>query len=490
MVGPTLLVIFGGSGDLAMRKLVPALYNLYLEGWLPEKFALIGSGRTEYSQAEYCDFLKKGIENFSRSGFQTDIWEEFAQKITYLPGSAFDEELYKQLDKILCDYEGEWEEEKVQRIFYLSVAPSLMEPIASRLGNSQLCSDIHHSRLVVEKPFGTDLESAQDLNQKLLQVFSEDQLYRIDHYLGKEPVQNLLAFRFANALFEPLWNRNYIDHVEITVAEEIGIGDRGGYYDKSGALRDMVQNHLLQVLCMVAMEPPISFEAREIRDKKSEVLRAVRPFNPEEVEKYVIRGQYGKAEGIKAYREEEGIPADSPTESFVAMALNIDNWRWHGVPFYLRTGKRLPQKVSYISIQFKSVPFPELQQPGTVPVHPNRLYIQIQPKPEIRLLFFAKKPGIKMALSPVDMRFEYQDAYQASSPEAYETLLLDAMAGNAALYMRADQVEIAWKLMMPILSHWSTNKPSDSFLYEPGSWGPEAANQLLYKSGRHWQGAL
>ena len=296
-VGPTLLVIFGGSGDLAMRKLVPALYNLYLEGWLPDKFAMIGSGRTEFTDAEYCDFLRKGVEQFSRSGISEDHWKAFSKKVTYLQGGAYDDELYTQLDDMLRNYDKEWNEREIQRIFYLSVAPSLMEPIATRIGKSQMCADIHRSRLVVEKPFGKDLESAKTLNEQLLKVFSEDQLYRIDHYLGKEPVQNLLAFRFANALFEPLWNRNYIDHVEITVGEEIGIGDRGGYYDGSGALRDMVQNHLLQVLCMVAMEPPINFEAREIRDKKSEVLRAVRPYREDQVEKFVVRGQYGKRKG-------------------------------------------------------------------------------------------------------------------------------------------------------------------------------------------------
>ncbi|MEM6628692.1 MAG: glucose-6-phosphate dehydrogenase [Bacteroidota bacterium] len=490
IIGPTLMVIFGGSGDLAKRKLIPALYNLYLEGWLPEKFALIGSGRTEFTQEQYCEFLKEGVEKYSRSGIESEKWEAFKTKVSYLAGGAFDEELYTRMDAILCGFEDEWQEKNVQRIFYLSVAPFLMEPIASHLGKSRVCANIEQSRLVIEKPFGKDLDSAKELNRKLLDFFSEDQLYRIDHYLGKEPVQNLLAFRFANSLFEPLWNRNYIDHVEITVGEDIGIGDRGGYYNGSGALRDMVQNHLLQVLCMVAMEAPINFEAREIRDKKSEVLRAVRPLAVEEVENFVVRGQYGYAPGINSYREEEGVPDDSSTETFVAWALHIDNWRWHGVPFYMRTGKRMPRKTSYISIQFKSVPIAEFQGTGTVPVHPNRIFIQIQPDPEIRLLFYAKKPGLKMELKPVDMRFEYDETYDSPTPEAYETLLLDAMAGNAALYMRADQVELAWQLMMPILTHWQ-NKPLDEqLLYTPGSWGPRAAQELLYKSGRSWHSPI
>ena len=483
---PTLITIFGGSGDLAYRKLLPALYNLFREGWLPGKFAIIGNGRSEFSDEVYRDKMKEGVKTFSRTGFDDHLWQQFAQHVYYHNGSIFEEDMYKKLDEKLTAFETEWEVSHCQRLFYLSVGPNLVEPIAEQLGKAQICAEIDRSRVVVEKPFGHNLETARDLNQKLLSIFKEDQLYRIDHYLGKEPVQNLLAFRFANSLFEPIWNRNHIDHVEITVGEDIGIGDRGGYYDTSGALRDMVQNHLLQVLTLVAMEAPLNFEAREIRDKKTDVLRAVRKYSPQEVDDYVVRGQYGQGPQINSYREEKDIPHGSSTETFVALQMYLDNWRWHGVPFFLRTGKRMPRKISCIAIQFKSAPFPELRGTGTVPLHPNRLIINIQPEPQINLLFYAKKPGLKMELAPVTMQFEYNEAYEVPTPEAYETLLLDAMVGNAALYMRADQVELAWDLMMPILNHWENTPLKESEIYSPGTWGPKASHTLLHDMGASW----
>jgi len=488
-VGPTIMVIFGGSGDLAYRKLGPALYNLYLGGWLPEKFVMIGNGRSSYSDEEYRDRLKEGINEFSRTPLEENKWKEFAEKVFFVEGSADDDNLYKELDNRLCKIETSWNE-TTQRLFYLSVAPSLIEPISVRLGKSQVCGDVERSRVVVEKPFGHDLNSARELNKMLLGIFEEKQLYRIDHYLGKEPVQNLLAFRFANTLFEPLWNRQYINHVEITVAENIGIGDRGGYYDKSGALKDMVQNHLLQLLCMVAMEPPIDFDSGEIRDKKVEVLKAVRAYTSQTVDEYVVRGQYesGEIDGenVPGYLEEEGVPEDSETETFVALKVLIDNWRWHGVPFYLRTGKRMPQKESFINIQFAPIPHHGFVNANGENLQPNRLVIQIQPEPDIRLQFYAKKPGLSMDLNAVDMRFDYNTKFEAATPEAYETLLLDAMVGNTSLYMRADQVEKAWELMMPILEHWKNSTLKESYKYKPGSWGPKAAEELLEKDGNIW----
>jgi len=487
--GPTIMVIFGGSGDLAYRKLAPALYNLYLGEWLPEKFVMIGNGRTQMSDDEYRDSLKKGIEDFSRSPLDESVWHKFSQSIHYICGDLNDEQLYKQIDETLCGIESKWQTE-TQRLFYLSVAPRFVEPIAIQLGKSQVCADIERSRLVIEKPFGHDLNSARQLNHMLLGIFQESQLYRIDHYLGKEPVQNLLAFRFANTLFEPLWNRQYIDHIEITVAEDIGIGSRGGYYDQSGALKDMVQNHLFQLLCMVAMEPPLKFDANEIRDKKIEVLNAVRPYTTDSVAKNVARGQYtaGKLHGeiVKGYLQENEIPADSKTETFVALKMWIDNWRWHGVPFFLRTGKRMPRKQSFILIQFSPVPHKAFTDNEGKQLEPNKLLIHIQPESDIRLYFYAKQPGLSMSLNHVDMRFDYHSNFEESTPEAYETLLLDAMVGNPALYMRADQVEKAWELIMPVLEYWESSSLNESNMYGPGSWGPAAAEQLLFQEGRTW----
>jgi glucose-6-phosphate 1-dehydrogenase len=363
--------------------------------------------------------------------------------------------------------------------------------IARKLSNLQLCSEKHTTRIVVEKPFGHDLESAKKLNGLLGELFSEDQIYRIDHYLGKETVQNILALRFANALFEPIWNRNYIDHVQITVAETVGVEDRGGYYEQSGALRDMVQNHILQLLCMVAMEPPVNFEANEIRNKKVAILNAIRKITKEEVHNYAVRGQYSegwmKGERVKAYRQEEKVSPTSNVETFAAVKFYVDNWRWHRIPFYVRTGKYMHQKTSVINIVFRPAPHYAFPPEAAETWRPNRLTISIQPEMDIRLRFQAKQPGQSMILTPVDMVFNYKDAYpEEHEPEAYETLLLDVMEGDPSHFMRADQVEAAWQVVMPIIEAWEQRQPGDFPNYAPDSWGPEDAEALIAKDGHTW----
>ena len=355
----------------------------------------------------------------------------------------------------------------------------------------QLCSDKRATRIVVEKPFGHDLKSAHELNELLSEMFAEDQIYRIDHYLGKETVQNILALRFANALFEPIWNRNYIDHVQITVAETVGVEERGGYYEQSGALRDMVQNHILQLLCMVAMEPPVNFEANEIRNKKVAVLNAIRKISKEEVRDYAVRGQYSegwmKGEKVKGYRQEEKVDPNSDVETFAALKFYIDNWRWHRIPFYVRTGKYMHQKTSVINIQFRPAPHYAFPAEAAETWRPNRLTISIQPEMDIRLRFQAKRPGQNMTLNPVDMIFSYKDAYpEDHEPEAYETLLLDVMEGNPAQFMRADQVEAAWQVVMPVIEAWEQRPPIDFPNYAPDSWGPEDAEALIARDGHNW----
>ncbi|HTE23027.1 glucose-6-phosphate dehydrogenase [Flavitalea sp.] len=486
----SLLFIFGGSGDLNFRKLSPALYNLFIDEWMPEKFGIVGIGRTEYSNEKYRSHLLEGINQFSRrKDEQNGKWKDFSQHISYLQMDAENEEEYIKIAEVVKEKEKEYGEHP-NVVFYMAVAPQLVPEIASKLGPLNICADTKCTRIVVEKPFGNDLQSAHKLNQLLSSMFSEEQIYRIDHYLGKETVQNILAMRFANALFEPIWNRNYIDHVQITAAETVGLEGRGGYYEHSGALRDMIQNHILQLVCMIGMEAPVSFDANEIRNKKVDVLNAIRPIGPDEVHKFVVRGQYShgwmQGKEVPAYREEKGVDPESPTDTFAAVKFFIDNWRWQDVPFYVRTGKRMHQKTTIITIQFRPAPNFAFPPEATQTWRPNRLTISIQPEMDIRLRFQAKRPGQAMVLNPVDMIFSYEDAYDGHEPEAYETLLLDVMEGNATLFMRADQVEAAWKIIMPILDAWEARPPVDFPNYAPGSWGPEDAEALIARDGHNW----
>ena len=487
---PTILVMLGATGDLAWRKLIPAIYNLYLDQWIPDEFIVIGVGHSKMSVNEFQKHLHEGVDKFSRRGkSKKNDWDTFAKCLRYQKGEFSSPATYAALEKQIRGLEKKWKA-SATRIFYMAVPPNNFEEIAVKIGASGVAKNKLLSRIVIEKPFGHDLESAQHLNTLLHSIFDEAQIYRIDHYLGKETVQNILAFRFANAMFEPTWNRNYIDSVQITVSEQLGVENRGNYYETAGALRDMIQNHLLQLLCLITMEPPVSFEADEVRNRKVDVLNALRKIRPEEVQQYAVRGQYGagwiKGKKVKGYRQEADVSKDSTKETFAAVKLFIDNWRWQGVPFYLRTGKRMNETNSVITIQFKPVPHQSFPLEATANWKPNRLVLNIQPHMGIRMRFQAKRPGLKMMLHPVDMQFNYDQSYTSGTPEAYETLLLDIMQGDSTLFMRADQVEAAWKALMPVINAWDAN-PSVNFPnYEAGMQGPEDAEALIAKDGHSW----
>ncbi len=483
------LVIFGAGGDLAWRKLVPALYNLFLDQWLPEKFLIIGVGHRRQDEATFRERLRQGAGRFSRRPADEVLWDLFASHLTFLAADLDDPQAFTELAAKLAALDKAWNT-RATRIFYLATPPRLIEPITRELARVRLHQDRQRSRIVVEKPFGHDLASARTLNRTLTGIFEESQIFRIDHYLGKETVQNILAFRFANTLFEPVWNRRYIDHVQITVAEQEGVENRGRYYDEAGVLRDMIQNHLLQILCLMAMEPPISFTPDEVRNKKVDVLNAIRPIVPEQMHHFGVRGQYGagwlKGEHVKGYRAEDQVAPDSSTETFAAVKFLVDNWRWQGVPFYVRTGKRMPARISEVSIQFHPVPHQPFPTAALQDWRANRLLIAIQPEEGILLRFEAKHPGPAMRLAPVMMQFYYREAFKIAAPEAYETLLADVMGGDATLFMRADQVEAAWRVLTPILETWETINPTDFPNYQAGTWGPEAAENLIAQDGRNW----
>jgi len=486
---PTIFVIFGGAGDLTWRKLIPALFDLSQDRSLPAQVAIIAVDRIKLGDAALRRRLHDGVNQFSRFGRAgTAGWNQFAVHIRYQQGDFTQLATYQALGRQCAALEKTWGA-KAGRIFYLATPPSMFGEIPKYLGRAGLAHDRDRARIVVEKPIGYDLESARALNKVLAGSFGESQIYRIDHYLGKETVQNILAFRFANPLFEPIWNRRYIDYVTITVAETVGVELRGGYYDHAGALRDMVQNHLMQLLCLVAMEPMVSFEADEIRNKKVDVLHAARPIHRDAVPRSAVRGQYGPSLGPgkkePGYRQEKDVAPDSPTETFAALKLFIDNWRWQDVPFYLRTGKRLPQQASEISIQFRAVPHRSFPPEASLGWQPSRLVMAIQPEEGIVLGFQAKYPGAKMQLRPVDMRFSYRGSFAVPSPDAYETLLWDVMKNDATLFMRADQVEAAWTLLMPVLEAWNTTQPGDFPNYAACSWGPDEAQGLLAQ-GHSW----
>jgi len=488
-VHPTTLVIFGATGDLAQRKLLPALYNLAHEGALPERFNLIGVSRSDKEHEDYCAEAREWIERFSRTKVDDKVLDGLLEHVRYVPGTFDDDSVYEQLEKIAAEFDDE-AGMCFNRAFYLSTAPAFFPLIVGKLGEHGLDhlkdADV---RVVIEKPFGTTLEEAQSLNRDVLEVLDEQQVYRIDHYLGKETVQNVLAFRFANGMFEPLWNRNYIDYVQITAAEDLGIGKRAGYYDQSGALRDLVQNHMLQLLTLLCMEPPVSFSADEVRDEKVKVLHAIEAPTPETVPEMSVRAQYtsGLAEGedVKGYLEEEDVPEDSSTETYAALRLEVDNWRWAGVPFYLRTGKRLARKVTEIAVTLKPVPHLAFSQDGSVGVQPNQLILTMQPNEGVSLSLGAKIPGTRMRIRPVNMEFLYGTAFLSESPEAYERLIMDAMRGDATLFTRDDEVEAQWRICDPIEKAWA-DASGELATYEAGSQGPEEADDLLER-GQRWR---
>jgi glucose-6-phosphate 1-dehydrogenase len=491
---PCTLVIFGGSGDLAKRKLLPALYNLALDGVLPEQFAVVGVGRREMSDDAFRAFAREGIEKYSRRDIDPDRWREFEKRIYFHRGDLDDSGCYRELRAHLEEIEPE-HGIPGNRVFYLSIPPSSFSGCVEHLSLSGLVSPPESpsfTRIIVEKPVGRDLASARQVNETLARVFHESQTFRIDHYLGKETVQNLLVMRFGNSIFEPLWNQKYIDHVQLTVAEEEGVGTRAGYYEEAGALRDMVQNHILQLLSLVAMEPPWSFDADVVRDHKLAVLRCLRPMTREDVERCTVRAQYAQGfhEGVAVpgYRQEHNVRRDSITETFVALQVHIDNWRWAGVPFYIRTGKRLPRRASEIAVQFKDVPHALFNAERDIPIEPNVLRLRLQPNEGFALGIQAKVPGSRLELRPVEMDFEYGKGFkERPSPEAYERLLLDVMAGDATLYMRRDAVEASWAWIMPILDAWHESDARWLPEYEAGSWGPVEADKLIHGPNRRWR---
>lgn len=487
---PTIAIIFGGGGDLTWRKLMPAIYTLHLDKWLGEKFQIISVDAKKLSRKKYHDHLREGVNKFARYGkSEKKDWDKFVKKIEYKSAGFNNITSFRGLAKEISQYDKKWETTS-NKIFYLAIPPTMIKTVAEQLGKAKLAEDREHNRIVVEKPFGFNYESAKKLNNKLKTIFEEEQLYRIDHFLGKETVQNILAFRFANSLFEPIWNRRYIDHVQITVAEQLGVEHRGAYYEKAGALRDMIQNHLLQLMCLTAMEPPVSYKADEIRNKKVDVLRAIRPIADDVVSQFAVRGQYNggfiAGKRVRSYREEEDVSSDSATETYAAVKFYIDNWRWQDVPFYLRTGKRMHLRISDIVIQFRSVPHQSFPSTAVTQPQPNRLTIQIQPEEGVRMRFQAKKPGEVMEMSPVDMRFLYKETFNQEPPEAYETLLLDVMLGDNTQFMRADQLELAWQVITPIINFWETAEPTDFPNYDAGSMGPESGEVIIAQDGRVW----
>ena len=490
------MVIFGATGDLTKRKLFPALYNLAKEKFLPENFAIIGVGRQEMKTEEFRAKIINELKEFVGASANKKLLEWFEER-TFYTGGDFDDDkkLFKDLKDLLAEV---CEKLKIPENFfyYLATPPQLFSNVAQKVVKNGLGKEENGNwrRFIFEKPFGRDIESAKKLNRELLKILKENQIYRIDHYLGKETVQNILVFRFGNSIFEPIWNRNFVDHVQITVAETLGVEMRGGYYDTAGALRDMIPNHIFQLVTLTAMEPPVSFEADAVRDEQAKILSAIQPFSPEDVLQTAVRGQYGAGQledkKVPAYRSEQSVLPESNTETFAALRLSIDNWRWGGVPFYVRTGKRLPSKHTEIVIQFKKAPFMLFRNTSIERLTTNRIVVHIQPDEGIALHFGAKLPGPIVNMGAVDMDFNYRDHFGKQVSTGYERLLYDCMTGDATLFQRADMVEASWQIVSPILDVWKAIPARDFPNYESGTWGPAEAEELLERDGRHWKNTV
>ncbi|HXY15816.1 MAG TPA: glucose-6-phosphate dehydrogenase [Terriglobales bacterium] len=489
---PCVMVIFGAGGDLTRRKLVPALYNLAKQDLLSREFAVVGVSHGSMSDEEFRKWVADDIRHYAGSTANADLIEWFLRRVYYVTVEFDDKNAYPNMKSFLDKIDKEHSTHG-NYLFYLATAPRFFGEIVEQLAGAELMREENTQwrRVIIEKPFGHDLESARQLNQQLLRVASERQIYRIDHYLGKETVQNILAFRFANGIFEPIWNRRYIDHVQISVAETVGVEQRGGYYDTAGALRDMVPNHIMQLISLTSMEPPISFQADAVRDEQAKILHAIQPLSAEDVLSRTVRGQYGPgvtdSQRVPGYREEEGVPTDSRTETFVAMKLAIDNWRWADVPFYLRTGKRLAAQNTHVVIQFRRAPFVLFRDTPVADLMPNQLVLHIQPEEGISLQFAAKVPGPIMRLGGVDMNFEYADYFGTQPSTGYERLLHDCMIGDATLFQRADMVEAGWCVVSPVLDVWKALPPRNFPNYAAGSWGPKDSDELLERDGRRWR---
>jgi len=490
------VTIFGASGDLTKRKLIPALYNLALEKRLPERFAVVGYARSEMTHEAFREKMREAVSEFSRTGLKDqEVWNRFAATLFYVRGGYDGDDGYQRLKQFIDNFDH-GSRILPARVFYLAMPPDLYGPVIQQISAAGLApketdGEPPRTRVVIEKPFGTDLTTARELNHKVHEALDEKQVYRIDHYLGKETVQNIMVFRFANSVFEPIWNRRYVDHVQITAAETVGVEDRGGYYERAGVVRDMFQNHLLQLLCLTAMEPPVSFSADAVRDEKGKLLKAVRPVAPEEVASVAVRGQYGAGKiggkELLSYRQEPGVAKDSSTVTYAAIKFFIDNWRWEGVPFYLRSGKAMTKRITEVAIQFKRPPLLMFKESPVEDISPNVLVMRIQPDEGVSLQFQVKPPGPDIVIQPLSLDFKYEQAFGNSPPEAYETLLEDCIEGDSTLFTRHDWVELAWALVDPIIQTWQISTPRDFSNYAAGSWGPKESDEFLKRDGRRWR---